>query len=875
MSPALDSRLQRLKAELNDHARIARHLGLDFERPIRSLGDGYPEYSVSLVGKFTERILKQLWRHHNVPGDPAGKSLSELIKGCAPFVRSTTVLDALRDIQRLRNRSAHDGYVVADEDGLTAVRRLLEVLGWFSDTGSDVLTGQAPRLTPVVAAKAQFLSGLYLTLGFSSVKRFELSECTVYQLFARQSGLRTEYVELILSRDIDEVRQVLASTGGQLLDTRLPKTTRFLVVDENGSTAPDFADYRIVAYDRFLETILNVEAHLAAVEAAYPTSHDLPERIPLAADLLATDPQSGDMQVTEAGDAAALLEQLACSGGNALVVGRSGSGKSALLKQLVAQGATATARRYRFYFDLSLKRRDENFADYVARTLGPVMGVDRARVVDGFRYFARSGSVVCALDAIDEAVAEHTQAGFLALFTELAEILSAESVVVMSSRTSFLADSPQVRRLLDGAALMSEKLVAQLHAEGVDPRRLPRFSVIRLHDIAAGDGAEQAVSPLELRLSTTLDTRGPFAELLALQLRRVAEATDDPDMLARMVEFFGGAALRGQCGFSLTELWNALGAAAFRGGQLSVAALRLRPVLRQADENRVAFVHSAYQEHLAAQYLRATAARDSAMRVTEQIRAFLAHGGVESAADRILRPGLYLVGPSHQLMLRHIAAPVVFDKHAVTVARYNEFLSAIGEHGSAQWDHPDKPPDAVHDPTQAEYRLRIPDYYDNPAYAQHPAVCVSWWSAYAFARFAGARLPTSLEWEAAARGPDGRLFPWGDDVDLAAVNCADAWSGRPLITYASWLAEVKSGGLAAALPEPVDAHPRNVSPIGVHQMVGNVWEYTETAIEATDEVVICGGAFDNPYRAVQTHSKGLIRPGSASNAVGFRTVVDL
>jgi len=61
MTAELDSRLQRLQGELNDHARIARHLGLDFERPIRSLGDGYPENAVALVGKAAEKILKELW----------------------------------------------------------------------------------------------------------------------------------------------------------------------------------------------------------------------------------------------------------------------------------------------------------------------------------------------------------------------------------------------------------------------------------------------------------------------------------------------------------------------------------------------------------------------------------------------------------------------------------------------------------------------------------------------------------------------------------------------------------------------------------------------------------------------------------------------
>ncbi len=122
MSPELDERLVRLKTELDDHARIARYLGLDFERPIRSLGDGYPENAIAWVGKITERLLKRLWRHHRVPGSPGGKTLKDLINGCKPHIRSHRVVEALHDIQRLRNRSAHDGYQVADEDGLIAVR---------------------------------------------------------------------------------------------------------------------------------------------------------------------------------------------------------------------------------------------------------------------------------------------------------------------------------------------------------------------------------------------------------------------------------------------------------------------------------------------------------------------------------------------------------------------------------------------------------------------------------------------------------------------------------------------------------------------------------------------------------------------------------
>jgi formylglycine-generating enzyme required for sulfatase activity len=238
----------------------------------------------------------------------------------------------------------------------------------------------------------------------------------------------------------------------------------------------------------------------------------------------------------------------------------------------------------------------------------------------------------------------------------------------------------------------------------------------------------------------------------------------------------------------------------------------------------------------------------------------------------VLPAGVYLVGPGHHLMLRRITRPVRFDRDAVTVGRYKEFLTAVARYGSRQWDHPARPPEFSHQPWRD--RLRVADYYDNPAYENHPAICVNWWSAYAFARFEGKRLPTSLEWEAAARGTDGRLFPWGDDFDLSAVNCADAWSGRPLVTYETWKEENDRGGLRDALPGPVDALPRNTSPFGIHQMAGNVWELTASLIEETGDIVICGGSFDNPYRAVQASAKGLYRRRGASNAVGFRCVED-
>ncbi|MBX3167284.1 MAG: SUMF1/EgtB/PvdO family nonheme iron enzyme [Candidatus Eremiobacteraeota bacterium] len=97
-----------------------------------------------------------------------------------------------------------------------------------------------------------------------------------------------------------------------------------------------------------------------------------------------------------------------------------------------------------------------------------------------------------------------------------------------------------------------------------------------------------------------------------------------------------------------------------------------------------------------------------------------------------------------------------------------------------------------------------------PEEAELPAVNVSCEEAGEYARWLGKRLPSEEQWEKAARGPDGRLFPWGDEWDGERVNSAE--SGRRFLT-------------------PVDAFPAGASPYGCLNMAGNVWEWTTTPWE--------------------------------------------
>jgi iron(II)-dependent oxidoreductase len=180
------------------------------------------------------------------------------------------------------------------------------------------------------------------------------------------------------------------------------------------------------------------------------------------------------------------------------------------------------------------------------------------------------------------------------------------------------------------------------------------------------------------------------------------------------------------------------------------------------------------------------------------------------------------------------------DKYEVTNALYKRFMDATGRSAPLYWN----------------------DSKFNGA--RQPVVGVSWDDADAYCKWAGKRLPTEAEWEKAARGTDGRKYPWGAQWDSSRANSDESKLGRA---------------------KEVGSYPTGVSPYGVHDLAGNVWEWVAdwydrnyyerspernpTGPPAGQNKVLRGGAWlDSPFYLRSAYRVGSSHPHH--DYIGFR-----
>ncbi|MHC4922711.1 MAG: SUMF1/EgtB/PvdO family nonheme iron enzyme [Planctomycetota bacterium] len=196
--------------------------------------------------------------------------------------------------------------------------------------------------------------------------------------------------------------------------------------------------------------------------------------------------------------------------------------------------------------------------------------------------------------------------------------------------------------------------------------------------------------------------------------------------------------------------------------------------------------------------------------------------------------------PAHMVEL----GPFLMDRHEVTVGQFRRFCETTDREMPSQ-------PECAND--------------------RHPVVHVSWGAARAYAEWSGRALPTEAQWEKAARGTDGRQFPWGDGDPTAA------------------LAAYRDPGVHGTTS--VAAHLDGSSPYGCLDMIGNAWEWCADwyaadyygRSPAKDPIgpvegssrVLRGGAWNDPVKRLGCSRRRRSRPDARYDFIGFRCVVEL
>lgn len=169
------------------------------------------------------------------------------------------------------------------------------------------------------------------------------------------------------------------------------------------------------------------------------------------------------------------------------------------------------------------------------------------------------------------------------------------------------------------------------------------------------------------------------------------------------------------------------------------------------------------------------------------------------------------------------------DVFPTTNSDYARFVTVTGYTPPAYWEHSERPPTHLSD---------------------HPVVFVTWLDAAAYASWAVKELPTSQQWEKAARGSRGDTYPWGSQMTPAKCN-------------------VREGGIGNTTP--VSRYHSGVSAYGVYDLCGNVWEWCSTE-SAPDRRELKGSAFTSPFFRATPSTFNDASTDMSDDDTGFRCV---
>jgi formylglycine-generating enzyme required for sulfatase activity len=188
------------------------------------------------------------------------------------------------------------------------------------------------------------------------------------------------------------------------------------------------------------------------------------------------------------------------------------------------------------------------------------------------------------------------------------------------------------------------------------------------------------------------------------------------------------------------------------------------------------------------------------------------------------------------------------DKFEVTTSQYAKCVAA----GAC------KPAGEINNPVIGGL-----EYYTSEKYSNYPIINVSWFHARAYCSWAGRRLPSEAEWEKAARGTDGRKYPWGNEkVNGELANFCDkgCTAAHPNPSFNDGYPETA----------PVGSFPKGASPYGIMDMAGNVWEWTSTIPKPYPYVANDGREAQQDVAYGTKWPQRVLRGGTWSNGVWWQ-----
>jgi serine/threonine-protein kinase len=287
---------------------------------------------------------------------------------------------------------------------------------------------------------------------------------------------------------------------------------------------------------------------------------------------------------------------------------------------------------------------------------------------------------------------------------------------------------------------------------------------------------------------------------------------------------------------------------------------------RNEAEGYYAFGHRSFIEYFVARKLAREIPKDKAkeIKITNQTALFVSElidpsvyerieppQGVRVPEDMVyVPPGQFIMGENNNIRIARLKKGFFIDKYLVTNAQFCAFLNERGNQQEGGKELIDL------EGSYKEERCRIigkdgDRFAVESGFEDHPVIYVTWWyGASAYAEWAGKRLPAEEEWEKAARGIDGRVYPWGNEFDKEKCNTDESKIGHTT---------------------PVKRYKEGLSPYGCLDMAGNVWEWIDSWYdEKKENKVLWGGSWSFFRVFARCANRNRINPEYRDINIGFR-----